>query len=91
MSNVSLFFPYFMMATIRVFGSFVSFNLPLADQGYVNVSEDLLNLRFNLCIGTMYVEQEISSMDGDILEIILLQKTMKVVILGFWVLGYLEL
>jgi hypothetical protein len=36
------------MATIRAHGSFVSFILPLQDNGHVNVTEDLLSLRFNL-------------------------------------------
>ena len=73
-SNVSQFFPLFLMATIRSYGSFVPFTLPLQDHGRVTVSEDLLSLRFNLQIGTMYVEQEMYSVDGEVSETILLQK-----------------
>ena len=50
MSNVSLSPPYFIMATIRVYRSFVPVTLPLGDQGHMNISKDLLSLRFNLRI-----------------------------------------
>ena len=55
-SKVSYFFfvPYFKMAIIKASGSFVTFTLPLDDDHHVKVSEDLLNLRFNLRIGSMY-------------------------------------
>lgn len=52
------------------------FTFMLGDQCHMNVSKDLLSLRFNLRIGTMYVEQKMYYVDGDILETILLQKTM---------------
>ena len=43
MSNVSVSPPpYFIMVTIRAFGFFMPFTLPLGDQGHVNVFEDLL-------------------------------------------------
>lgn len=64
------------MVTIRGSRSFVLFTLLLADQGHVSVSEDLFSLRFNLRIGTMYVEQEMYYVNGDILETILQYKTM---------------
>ena len=64
------------MSTIRAFGSFVPFTLPLGNHGHVNVFDVLLSLQFNLRIGTMYVEQKMYYVDGDILETILLQKTM---------------
>ena len=60
---------YFKMATIEVFGSFVPLTLPLQDDHHVKVSEDLFNLRFNLRIGSIYVEQEMYLTNGDILEI----------------------
>ena len=41
---------YFIMATIRASRSFVLFTLLLADQGYINIFEDLLSLRFNVRI-----------------------------------------
>jgi len=60
----------FSMATIRAHGSFVSFILPLQDDGHVSDSEDLLSLRFDLQIRTMYLEQEIYSTDGEVYEMI---------------------
>ena len=42
----------------------------------MKVSKNLLSLRFNFRIGSMYVEQEIYAVDSDILEIILIQKNM---------------
>ena len=60
---------YFKMATIEVFGSFVPLTLPLQDDHHVKVSEDLFNLRFNLRIRSIYVEQEMYLTNGDILEI----------------------
>jgi hypothetical protein len=63
------------MATIRAPGSFVPFLLPLQDDGFVRVSEDLLSLRFNLQLRTMYLEQEMYSGDGEVYETILVQKT----------------
>jgi hypothetical protein len=62
------------MATIITFGSFVPFTLPLDDDHHVKVSKDLISLRFNLRIGTMYVEQEMFSTNGNILETILIPK-----------------
>ena len=62
------------MATIRAHGSFVPFNLPLENDGCVVVLEYLLGLRFNLQIGTMYVEQEIYSASGIVSRTILMQK-----------------
>src|ERR1700737_1294801 len=74
------------MATIRAHGSFVPFILPLQDDGHVNVSEDLLSLRFNLQIGSMYLEQEMYSADEEVYETILVQKNRRDV--GFmWNLG----
>jgi hypothetical protein len=63
------------VATIRAHGSFVPFILPLQDDGHVIVSEDLLSLRFNLQIGTMYLEHEMYSADGEVYETILVPKT----------------
>jgi hypothetical protein len=80
-----MFFP-FSMATTRAHGSFVPFILPLQDDGHVSVSEDLLSLRFNLQIGSMYLEQEMYSTDGEVYETILVQKNRTKV--GFrWNLG----
>ena len=61
------------MATIRVHGSFVPFMLPFYDDGHVGVSKDLVSLRFNLQIGTMYLEQEMYYVDGEVYEMILVQ------------------
>ena len=62
------------MTTIKASESFVSFTLPFDDDHYVKVSKNLLSLRFNLRIGTMYVKQEMYSMNDDILETILIPK-----------------
>ena len=62
------------MTTIRAHGSFVPFILSLQDDGHVNVTEDLLSLRFNLQVGTMYLEQEMYSTNGEVYETILVQK-----------------
>jgi hypothetical protein len=76
----------FSMATIRTHGSFVPFILPHQDDGHVSVSEDLLSLRFNLQIGSMYLEQEMYSTDGEVYETILVQKNRTEI--GFmWILG----
>jgi hypothetical protein len=63
------------MTTIKASGSFVPFTLPLDYDYHVKVSEELLSLRFNLRIGSMYVEQKMYGMNGDILETILIPKT----------------
>jgi hypothetical protein len=74
------------MATIRGHGSFVPFILSLQDDGHVSVLEDLLSLRFNLQIGTMYLEHEMYSADGEVYEMILVPKNRTDV--GFiWILG----
>ena len=64
------------MATIKAFGLIVPFSLPLDDHHHVKVSEDLLSLRFNLRIGSMYVKQEMYSTNIDILETILIPKNL---------------
>lgn len=46
---------------------------PLALNGYVLVSEDLLSLRFNIQVGTMYVKQELFDESGLVSEIISVQ------------------
>ena len=61
------------MTTIRSHGSFVFFMLPLQDDGHVDVSEDLLSLRFNLQIGTMYLEQQMYFANGKVYETMLVQ------------------
>lgn len=55
-SNVCHAFPYFQMVVIKTYGSFVSFTLPLEDDGHVSVSENVRSSRFNLQIETIYVE-----------------------------------
>ena len=64
------------MATIKVTGSLVSFTLSLENDQYVKVYEDLFSLRFNIRVRSMYVEQEMYSMNGDILETTLILKNM---------------
>lgn len=64
---------YFLIPTIRAHDSLICLILPLVDDGHVSVPEDMLSLRFNLNIRTMYVEQEMYSMNGDISETILMQ------------------
>jgi hypothetical protein len=78
------------MATTRAHGSFFPFILPLQDDGHVSVSEDLLGLKFNLQIRSMYLEQEMYSPDGEVYETILVQKNKTEV--GFmWILGPVHL
>jgi hypothetical protein len=76
----------FSMATIRAHEFFVPFILPLQDDGHVNVTEDLLSLRFNLQVGTMYLEQEMYSTDGEVYETILVQKN-RTEVDFMWILG----
>ena len=68
---------FVLMTTIRAHESFIPFTLPLLDDGHVNVSKDFLSLRFNLQIGTMYLEQEMYFADGEVYETILVQKKLK--------------
>lgn len=42
------------------------FTLPFDNDGHVIIMEDLLFMKFNLQVGTIYIEQEMYSMDGDI-------------------------
>jgi hypothetical protein len=60
----------FFKATIRVDASFVPFNLPLGDDDHVVILEDLIGLRFNLRIGTLYVKQKMYGEDGGVSETI---------------------
>jgi hypothetical protein len=46
------------MTTIKASGSFVPYILALVDNHHMKVLEYLLSLRFNLHIGSMYVELE---------------------------------
>ena len=74
------------MANIHAYGSFVPFNLFLEDNGYVGVLKDLLGLRFNLQVGTMYVKQEMYFANGEVSRTILMQKNRSEG--GFmWILG----
>ena len=70
--------------TIRATKSFVPFILSHEDDHHVKISKDLLILRFNLGIGSMYVEQKMHSPNSDILEILGFRKTcLKMVSQGF--------
>ena len=75
------------MATIKAHGSFVSFMLPLQDDGHVGVLEDPLSLRFNLQMGTVYIEQEMYAGDGQVCEIILIQNNRNEDD-SIWILGH---
>ena len=50
--SIMKIFDYY-MASIKAFGSLVPFTLPLGNNGYVVVSKDLLELRFNFLVGTI--------------------------------------
>lgn len=52
----------------------MSFTLSFVGDGQVVVLEDLLGLRFNLQNGTMYVEHDMYSANGDVPETIVMQK-----------------
>lgn len=56
----------FQMATIRVERSLVPITLPFQDDDHVFLSKDLLSLRFNIQVGTMYVEQEMYNVEGHV-------------------------
>ena len=62
------------------------FTLFVEDDGHVGVLADLLGLQFNLHIGTMHVEQEHYCDDGNLSEIILVQKNRSEVG-AMWILG----
>ena len=51
------------------------FILPLQDDDYVVVTASLFSFIFHFHIGTMYVEQEMYSPNGDVTRTILMQKT----------------
>ena len=53
------------------------FTLPLKDGGFVGVSKNLLGLRFNLQIRSMYIENEMYSKEKDVSKTILMHKTWK--------------
>ena len=74
------------MTTIRAHESFVPFTLPLHEDGHVGVLEDLLSLRFNFHMGTMYIEQEMYFADGQVCEIIMIQKN-RTEDGSMWILG----
>lgn len=63
----------FLIPTLKALDSLIPFILPLVDDGHVSVSEDMFRLRFNLNIRSMYLEQEMYTMDGDILKKISMQ------------------
>lgn len=58
------------------------FTSPLEDDGFVDehvgVAHNLFSLRFNFCMGFMYVEQDMHDVDGVVSKTILMQKNTKV-------------
>lgn len=62
----------FSMSTIRAHGFFVLFSWIY--DGHVDVLEDLLNLKFNLYIKTMYLEHKMYFADGEVYKAILVHK-----------------
>jgi hypothetical protein len=52
------------MASLRAGDCSIPFTLPLGADGFVVVQENLLSLKFNFCLGSMYVEQK-SKVDSD--------------------------
>ena len=74
------------MASLRAGDCSVPFTLPLGADGFVVVQENLLSLKFNFRLGTMYVEQELFQETGQLCETVLMQKS--IVDSGsFWSLG----
>ena len=63
------------MATIRANGTGIPLSLPLDVDGKVIVHESLLSAKFGFLIGRMYVEQEVVSESGEVIETILQLKT----------------
>ncbi len=62
------------MASFRSYGSSVPFTLPVGDDGSTRVEEVVLSARFNLNVGSVYVEQEIFSSEGVLQETVLQMK-----------------
>lgn len=60
-----------MMASIRANGVGIPFTLPLGEDGKVYVDESILEAKFGLQMGRMYVEQELTSDVGDVVETVL--------------------
>lgn len=58
------------MATICVDASFIPFILPLGDDDHVVILGDLIGLRLNLHLGTLYVKQKMYAKDGVVSETI---------------------
>lgn len=74
------------MATIRGHGSFVPFALPLKDDSHVDVLENLVGLRYNLHIITMYMKQEMYYENGDVSKQLQCTRTwVRMVPCKFWV------
>lgn len=59
------------MASIRANGVGIPFTLPLGEDGKVYVDESILEAKFGLHMGRMYVEQELTSDVGDVVETVL--------------------
>ena len=64
------------MIVFQAYESFVSFTLPLRNDHHVKVSENFLNLRFNLHIRFMHMEQGMYYINADILETIFIPNNM---------------
>ena len=60
--------------------------LPYQDDDHVGVLEDLFSLRFNIHMGTMYIEEKMYFADGQVCEPILIQKN-RIEDGSMWVLG----
>ena len=74
------------MASISADNSIVPITVPVGVDGKVAVQEQFLSAKFKLCIGTMYVEQELHLESGDVMETVLQQKSQDDDG-GLWILG----
>ncbi len=63
------------MASIRADGWVVPITLPVDETGKVVVQERFLSAKFKFCPTTMYIEQELHSESGELLETVLQQKS----------------
>ena len=63
------------MTFLRAGDCSIHFTFPLGANGFVVVQENLLSLKVNFRLGTMYVEQELFQETGELCETVLIQKS----------------
>ena len=66
--------PKYTMASIKATWSLVPFTMPLTIDGSILIWENLMGLRFNFQMNTMYVEHELFNKSGWVSKIVFMQK-----------------